>query len=113
MRDQHYPVPLPAVLGHEGAGIVEQVGPTVKDLKAGDHVVLTYGACGHCNPCASGHKAYCKDFYPLNFGGSDAHGHTARCRHLRANRYTIISLPSPLFCHLRARARAQRHQGAH
>ncbi|MCF2133746.1 MULTISPECIES: NAD(P)-dependent alcohol dehydrogenase [Burkholderiaceae] len=77
MRDQHYPVPLPAVLGHEGAGIVEQVGPTVKNLKAGDHVVLTYGACGHCNPCASGHKAYCKDFYPLNFGSSDAHGHTA------------------------------------
>ncbi|MCF7695829.1 NAD(P)-dependent alcohol dehydrogenase [Mycetohabitans sp. B2] len=77
MRDQYYPVPLPAVLGHEGAGVVEQVGPNVKNLKAGDHVVLTYGACGHCNPCASGHEAYCKDFYPLNFGGSDAHGHTA------------------------------------
>ncbi|HDX2367853.1 TPA: NAD(P)-dependent alcohol dehydrogenase [Escherichia coli] len=77
VRDQYYPVPLPAVLGHEGAGVVEEVGPNVKNLKVGDHVVLTYGACGHCNPCASGHEAYCKDFYPLNFGGCDAHGHTA------------------------------------
>ncbi|MGI0701089.1 NAD(P)-dependent alcohol dehydrogenase [Pseudomonas aeruginosa] len=77
VRDQYYPVPLPAVLGHEGAGVVEEVGPNVKNLKVGDHVVLTYGACGHCDPCASGHEAYCKDFYPLNFGGCDAHGHTA------------------------------------
>lgn len=77
VRDQYYPVPLPAVLGHEGAGVVEEVGPNVKNLKVGDHVVLTYGACGHCDPCASGHEAYCKDFYPLNFGGCDIHGDTA------------------------------------
>jgi aryl-alcohol dehydrogenase len=77
VRDQYYPVPLPAVLGHEGAGVVEALGPNVKELKVGDHVVLTYGACGHCNPCSSGHEAYCKDFFGLNFGGADAHGHTA------------------------------------
>ncbi len=77
VRDQYYPVPLPAVLGHEGAGIVEAVGPNVRDLKAGDHVVLTYGACGHCNPCRGGHGAYCKDFFGLNFGGDDGHGQTA------------------------------------
>ena len=77
VRDQYYPVPLPAVLGHEGAGVVEALGPDVKDLKVGDHVVLTYGACGHCNPCNSGHEAYCKDFFALNFGGTDAHGATA------------------------------------
>lgn len=77
VRDQYYPVPLPAVLGHEGAGIVEAVGPNVRDLKAGDHVVLTYGACGHCNPCRGGHGAYCRDFFALNFGGDDGHGHTA------------------------------------
>ncbi|RYE96960.1 MAG: NAD(P)-dependent alcohol dehydrogenase, partial [Oxalobacteraceae bacterium] len=63
VRDQYYPVPLPAVLGHEGAGVVEALGPGVKALKVGDHVVLSYGACGHCNPCSSGHEAYCKDFY--------------------------------------------------
>ncbi|MCD7099269.1 NAD(P)-dependent alcohol dehydrogenase [Stenotrophomonas sp. MMGLT7] len=77
VRDQYYPVPLPAVLGHEGAGVVEALGPNVKDLKVGDHVVLTFGACGHCNPCSSGHEAYCKQFYPLNFGGTDAQGQTA------------------------------------
>ena len=77
VRDQYYPVPLPAVLGHEGAGVVEALGPGVKDLKVGDHVVLTYGACGHCNPCSGGHGAYCKDFFGLNFGGGELDGSTA------------------------------------
>ncbi|XQA69008.1 NAD(P)-dependent alcohol dehydrogenase [Xanthomonas sacchari] len=77
VRDQYYPVPLPAVLGHEGAGVVEALGPNVKSLQVGDHVVLTYGACGHCNPCDGGHAAYCQEFFPRNFGGADAHGHTA------------------------------------
>ena len=40
-RDQLYTVPMPIVLGHEGAGVVEQVGAGVKKLKPGDHVVLT------------------------------------------------------------------------
>lgn len=77
VRDQYYPVPLPSVLGHEGAGIVEEVGPAVKDLKAGDHVVLTYGACGHCNACNGGHGAYCRQFFGLNFGGAGLEGRTA------------------------------------
>ncbi|MGF6572789.1 aryl-alcohol dehydrogenase [Paraburkholderia sp. GAS333] len=77
VRDQYYPVPLPSVLGHEGAGIVEEVGPAVKDLEPGDHVVLTYGACGHCNACNGGHGAYCKQFFGLNFGGGDLEGRSA------------------------------------
>ncbi|MCL7715290.1 NAD(P)-dependent alcohol dehydrogenase [Stenotrophomonas mori] len=77
VRDQYYPVPLPVVLGHEGAGVVEAVGPAVQDLEVGDHVVLTYGACGHCDPCSGGHGAYCKDFYGLNFGGGGLDGSTA------------------------------------
>ena len=40
-RDQLYTVPLPVVLGHEGAGIVERVGSSVKKIAPGDHVVLT------------------------------------------------------------------------
>lgn len=74
VRDQYYPVPLPAVLGHEGAGVIEAVGPGVMTLAPGDHVVLTYGACGHCNPCAGGHGAYCDHFFGLNFGGADLDG---------------------------------------
>lgn len=77
VRDQFYPVPLPAVLGHEGAGIIEAVGPEVKGLKVGDHVVLAYGVCGHCRQCSSGHGAYCEDFYGQNFGGSGVDGSNA------------------------------------
>jgi aryl-alcohol dehydrogenase len=72
VRDQHLPIPLPAVLGHEGSGIVEAVGPEVKDLAVGDHVVLTYGACGHCDSCHGGHAAYCKEFFGRNFGGASS-----------------------------------------
>ncbi len=77
VRDQYYPVPLPAVLGHEGSGIVEEVGPNVANLKPGDHVVLTFGACGHCDLCAEGHACYCQNFFGLNFGGAGKDGQTA------------------------------------
>lgn len=77
VRDQDYPVPLPLVLGHEGAGIVEKVGPLVKDIEVGDHVVLSYGYCSQCSSCHSGHESYCQEFYPRNFGGSDMEGNNA------------------------------------
>ena len=48
--------PLPVVLGHEGAGIVEEVGPNVTRVKVGDHVVLSWVPyCGQCVYCLSGH----------------------------------------------------------
>ena len=54
------PHPLPAVLGHEAAGIVEQVGPEVHNVKPGDHVIvcLTFH-CGHCEHCLGGHTHRC------------------------------------------------------
>ena len=76
-RDQLYDVPLPVVLGHEGAGVVEEIGSSVKKVKAGDHVVLTYMWCGHCKPCLRGDLTYCENFYPLNFGGAREDGSTA------------------------------------
>jgi aryl-alcohol dehydrogenase len=76
-RDQLYDVPLPIVLGHEGAGVVEEVGGSVKKVKAGDHAVLTYMWCGHCKPCLRGDLTYCENFYPLNFGGAREDGSTA------------------------------------
>lgn len=52
--------PLPAIGGHEGAGVVEAVGPNVKDLEPGDHVVLVYiPACGRCESCAKGLSNLC------------------------------------------------------
>ncbi len=58
----------PAVLGHEGAGVVERVGRSVKSVKRGDHVVLSYQSCGRCPQCRSGHPAHCEYFYEANFG---------------------------------------------
>jgi aryl-alcohol dehydrogenase len=72
VRDQWYPVPLPAVLGHEGAGIVEKVGEGVTSVKPGDHVVLSFASCGVCASCHKGHPAYCVEFYDRNFGGARA-----------------------------------------
>jgi len=60
-------VPKPAVLGHEGAGIVESVGSCVTDIQPGDHVVLTYDSCGACHACAGGNPAYCAQNSALNF----------------------------------------------
>ncbi len=58
--DGAYPHPLPAVLGHESAGIVEQVGSEVRTVKQGDHVITCLSAfCGHCNQCLSGHMSLC------------------------------------------------------
>jgi aryl-alcohol dehydrogenase len=76
-RDQLYTVPLPVVLGHEGAGVAERVGSNVKKIAPGDHVVLTYMWCGHCKPCLNGYLTYCENFYPLNFGGAREDGSTA------------------------------------
>ncbi len=56
------PWPAPAVLGHEGAGIVEAVGPGVTKVKYGDHVVMhTVANCGHCAPCESGKPTHCRE----------------------------------------------------
>ncbi len=68
VRDRHIPLPLPAVLGHEGSGIVSKVGSAVTHLLPGDHVVLSYGSCGQCTNCASGRPAYCREFLAYNVG---------------------------------------------
>lgn len=55
------PRPLPMVLGHEAAGVVEEVGPFVDDLERGDHVVSVFvPSCGHCGPCMEGRPALCE-----------------------------------------------------
>lgn len=57
-----YPYPLPAVLGHESAGIVEAVGTDVSYVKPGDHVITCLSAfCGHCEYCLTGHMSLCQE----------------------------------------------------
>lgn len=73
-RDQFIPIPLPAVLGHEGSGVVESVGDGVTKVAPGDHVVLSFASCGHCGRCEADLPGYCRDFPALNFSGARADG---------------------------------------
>jgi alcohol dehydrogenase len=58
--DNSRPRTLPAVLGHEGAGVVAEVGRGISDLKPGDHVVFIFVAsCGKCRNCARGRPNVC------------------------------------------------------
>lgn len=61
------PTPMPVVLGHEGAGIVQAVGDKITKVKPGDHVVMTFNSCGSCPSCSDNEMAYCYEFFPRNF----------------------------------------------
>ena len=74
VRDAQLPVPLPAVLGHEGAGIVEAVGSAVTAAGPGDRVVMSFNSCGECPSCAIDAPTYCYNFFPHNWSGKRADG---------------------------------------
>jgi aryl-alcohol dehydrogenase len=69
VRSGVIPFPLPGVVGHEGAGVVEAVGSAVTSVVPGDHVLASFTSCGHCLHCEAGHPAYCYDFLPANLLG--------------------------------------------
>ena len=66
-----------AVLGHEGAGVVQQVGSRITKVKVGDRVGLSFRSCGQCRKCKSHVSAYCKEFVPLNVLGKRLDGSCA------------------------------------
>lgn len=67
----NFPQPMPAVLGHEGAGIVEELGAGVTGLAPGDHVVLSIAiGCGHCFQCYAGAPNLCENGMPRILGGT-------------------------------------------
>lgn len=80
-RDQLYPVTFPAVFGHEGSGVVEKVGAKVTKVQPGDHVVMTYRACGHCLACLRGDPTHCANIFCCNFGGKRSDGSTTVHQH--------------------------------
>ncbi len=87
--DGNRPRPVPMALGHEAGGVVEEVGPGVRDVSVGDHVVLTFvPSCGTCAQCTSGQPAMCPvaaeangmgqmlgGGHRLHQGGGDVHHH--------------------------------------
>lgn len=110
----HAPLPWPAILGHEGAGVVEAVGSRVTRVKPGDHVVLSTTSCGRCPSCLKGEPSYCVEFRAVNMSGgrrpdgSCTHhqhgrpvfgrffGQSSFASHLLATERNVIPVPSDL-----------------
>src|SRR5690242_17762702 len=60
---------FPNVFGHEGAGVVEEVGADVTGIEVGDHVVMSFRSCRACGPCTEGAVGYCDNSLMLNYMG--------------------------------------------
>ncbi|NDV10364.1 NAD(P)-dependent alcohol dehydrogenase [Rhodococcus sp. IEGM 248] len=73
-RDPSFLARPPIVVGHEGAGVVEEVGAGVTGIEVGDHVLLSFDSCGLCENCAGGHPAYCFAFFARNLAGRGPDG---------------------------------------
>ncbi|OKH86341.1 NAD(P)-dependent alcohol dehydrogenase [Thalassospira sp. TSL5-1] len=102
VRDGHLPTPLPVVLGHEGAGIVTQVGAGVTKVAPGDHVVMTFNFCGHCPSCEDNAPSYCYEFFPRNFFATRPDGSTALSNQdgsIHANFFGQSSFATYAICH--------------
>jgi aryl-alcohol dehydrogenase len=114
VRDGATPFPLPAVLGHEGAGVIEAVGSAVSALAPGDHVVLSFDSCGRCSACLTARPVYCQHWVALNLlGGSrldgsatlfgpdgPIHGHffgqSSMATHALATERSAVKMPNDL-----------------
>src|SRR6476620_8706078 len=70
VRDGHLPLPIPVILGHEGAGVVEEVGARVTKVQPGDHVAMSFAFCGECAECQLGHPVYCLRSAAMNLSGT-------------------------------------------
>ena len=75
-RDGYYNTPLPAVFGHEGAGIVLAVGDRVTKFAPGDHVVMSFPWCGTCPNCRRAMEWHCQKNFDLKMRGTRPDGST-------------------------------------
>jgi aryl-alcohol dehydrogenase len=80
LRDSLPAEMFPRVFGHEGAGVVEQVGAGVTDIEVGDHVLMSFRSCRGCTPCREGAVGYCEHTLVLNYLGCRMDGSTTHQR---------------------------------
>ena len=80
MRTMLPPGMFPNVFGHEGAGVVEEVGADVSGIAVGDHVVLSLRSCRSCETCAAGRVGYCESSLLMNYMGMRMDGSTTYSR---------------------------------
>jgi aryl-alcohol dehydrogenase len=71
---------FPNVFGHEGTGVVEAVGPAVRGVEVGDHVVISFRSCRECAKCQAGLVGYCDQTLLLNYMGMRMDGSTTMSR---------------------------------
>lgn len=119
MRDGALPVPFPCVFGHEGAGVVDAVGPEVADIVPGDRVLISFHSCGTCPACDDHQPGYCREFFPRNFLGlpgpeegglwrgetrigSNIFGQSAYATYALAHRRNVVKVDADLPLHLLA-----------
>jgi len=80
LRDSLPPEFFPRIFGHEGAGVVEQVGDDVAGIEVGDHVLLSFRSCRTCAACVEGAVGYCENALMLNYMGFRLDGSTTHQR---------------------------------
>jgi aryl-alcohol dehydrogenase len=100
-----FPTPLPCVLGHEGAGVVVDVGRTVSGLAVGDRVAMSYASCGTCGNCLRGRPMYCIEFLSRNFLAQRPDGSTPLSRKgkpLSSQFFGQSSFATQAVCHQRS-----------
>lgn len=119
MREGDLPIPFPVILGHEGAGIVEAVGPEIDGIGPGDAVLLSFHSCGGCRACHEHQPGYCTEFVPRNFLGvrqpgeggiwrgeqpigGNIFGQSAFATHVLAHRDNVVKVAADLPLHLLA-----------
>ncbi|KAK5957320.1 hypothetical protein OHC33_001692 [Knufia fluminis] len=76
-QEDKMPDMFPGVMGHEGAGIVQAVGPKVTSVQAGDHVIVVFTCCGECRYCEMKMTGYCDVWFQYNFGAGRLDGSKA------------------------------------
>jgi S-(hydroxymethyl)glutathione dehydrogenase/alcohol dehydrogenase len=93
-----YPTILPAVLGHESAGVVEAIGSEVRTVKVGDHVITCLSAyCGHCDQCLTGHLSLCVS--PETKRGQDEEPRLSAANGLMAQYLNLSSFAEQMLIH--------------